>query len=53
MLFAKANFSMCAMDEKIYAFGGITVDQDQLDIVEVYDMPSNSWTYIGVMPNKL
>ncbi len=53
MLFAKANFSLCSMDEKIYAFGGITVDQEQLDIVEVYDMPSNSWTYIGVMPNKL
>lgn len=53
MLFAKANFSMCSMDGRIYAFGGITVDQDQLDIVEFYDLAANAWNYAGVMPSKL
>ena len=52
MLFAKANFSLCAMNNKIYSFGGITVDQDQLDIVEYYDMDENKWNYGGIMPNK-
>ena len=55
MLFAKTNFSMCAMDDMIYCFGGIatTVDQDQLDIVEAYDVNGDAWMYVGVMPSKL
>lgn len=52
MLFAKANFTLCAMDDRIYSFGGITVDQDQLDIVEYYDISENKWNYAGIMPHK-
>jgi hypothetical protein len=50
MLFAKANFTLCSMDDKIYSFGGVTTDQDQLDIVEYYDINQNKWHYIGKMP---
>ena len=50
MLFPKANFSLCAMNDKIYSFGGVTTDQDQLDIVEYYDIGQNKWHYGGKMP---
>ncbi len=50
MLFPKANFSLCAMNDKIYSFGGVTTDQDQLDIVEYYDIDQNKWHYVGKMP---
>jgi hypothetical protein len=50
MLFAKANFTLCAMDDKIYSFGGITKNQDQFDIVECYDSIENKWNYECSMP---
>jgi N-acetylneuraminic acid mutarotase len=50
MLFAKANFTLCAMDDKIYSFGGITKNQDQFDIVECYDLNENKWQYECSMP---
>lgn len=50
MLFAKANYSLCTMNDKIYSFGGITVGQIPLDIVEYYDIKENKWTYVGTMP---
>lgn len=50
MLFAKSNFSLCSLNNKIYCFGGITLDVDRLDIVECYDIDENKWTYIGTMP---
>ena len=50
MLFAKANFTLCAMDDKIYSFGGITKNQDQFDIVECYDSIENKWHYECSMP---
>lgn len=50
MLFAKSNFSMCALDNRIYTFGGITIDEDRIDIVEYYDIDESKWTYVGSMP---
>lgn len=50
MLFTKSNFALCEMNNKIYSFGGITADQDQLDIVEFYDIAQNKWHYLGKMP---
>lgn len=50
MLFAKSNFTLCSLRERIYSFGGITTDQDQLDIVEYYDITQNIWQYVGKMP---
>lgn len=41
---------MCAMDDRIYSFGGITIDEDRIDIVEYYDLNENKWTYVGSMP---
>lgn len=40
------------MNDRIYSFGGITSDQEQLDIVEYYDINENKWTYVGSMPHK-
>jgi hypothetical protein len=50
MLFAKANFSLCSMRDKIYSFGGITSGQNLLDIVEYYDTNENKWAYVCTMP---
>ena len=50
MLFAKSNFSLCSVNDKIYSFGGIALDTDRIDIVECYDIEENKWTYIGSMP---
>ncbi len=51
MLFAKANFSLCSLNNKLYSFGGITLDEDRIDIVECYDIVDNVWIYIGTMPS--
>ncbi|CAF0718298.1 unnamed protein product [Brachionus calyciflorus] len=52
MLFAKANFSLCALNnERIYSFGGISTGQIPLDIVESYDVIENKWCYVGTMPS--
>jgi N-acetylneuraminic acid mutarotase len=50
MLFAKANFSMCAMNGRIFAFGGVSTSQKPLDIVESFEVAENKWTYCGTMP---
>lgn len=50
MLFTKANLSLCAMNERIYSFGGVSAGQIPLDLVEFYDMNENKWTYFGSMP---
>jgi hypothetical protein len=51
MLFAKANFSLCALNNKLYSFGGITLNEERIDIVECYDIAENVWIYIGTMPS--
>ena len=47
MLFSKSNFNLCALNDKIYSFGGITKDGDQLDIVECYDITENKWSILN------
>lgn len=52
MLFAKANFSLCALNnKKLYSFGGISIGQIPLDVVECYDVAENKWSYVGTMPS--
>jgi N-acetylneuraminic acid mutarotase len=50
MLFAKANFSLCSMNDRVYSFGGLSTSQVPLDIVEHFDIAENKWTYFGKMP---
>jgi N-acetylneuraminic acid mutarotase len=50
MLFAKANFSLCVLNQRIYSFGGVSTGQIPLDIVEYYDIGDNKWIYVGSMP---
>ena len=52
MLFAKSNFSLCAMNNqnKLYSFGGVNSSQEPLDIVEMFDVAENKWTYVGSIP---
>lgn len=38
------------MNDRIYSFGGISIGQIPLDIVEYYDINENKWTYVGTMP---
>lgn len=52
MLFGKANFSLCSMDDRIYSFGGIIADQDQRDVVEYYEINENKWYYACSMPHR-
>lgn len=51
MLFAKANFSLCQMNNRVYSFGGVSTGQIPLDIVEYYDIGENKWIYVGSMPS--
>ncbi|XP_074662275.1 kelch repeat and BTB domain-containing protein 2-like isoform X2 [Tubulanus polymorphus] len=53
MLFPKANFSLACVDNKLYCFGGLTVNQHPTEIVERYDIAKNKWSYVGMMPTKL
>lgn len=50
MLFAKANFTLCVMGNRMYSFGGVSSGQIPLDIVEFYDIAENKWVYVGSMP---
>ena len=50
MLYPKANLSLCAMRNRIYAFGGVSSGQMPLDSVEYYDIDENKWVYAGTMP---
>lgn len=51
MLFAKSNFSLCSMNAKLYAFGGIVSGHIQSDVIESYDLEENQWSYVGTMPH--
>ncbi|XP_059162191.1 kelch-like protein 28 [Physella acuta] len=53
MLFPKSNFTLASVDNKIYSFGGLTLNQHPTEIVETYDIEKNQWNYVGMMPTTL
>lgn len=53
MLFQKSNFTLACIDNKIYSFGGLTLNQHPTEIVECYDITKNQWNYVGMMPTTL
>ena len=53
MLFPKSNFTLAAVDGKIYCFGGLTLNQLPTEIIESYDISKNRWNYVGMMPTTL
>ncbi|CAH1791048.1 unnamed protein product, partial [Owenia fusiformis] len=53
MLFPKSNFALVHLDGFLYCFGGLTVNQHPTEIIEKYDIESNRWTYVGMMPTTL
>lgn len=53
MLFPKSNFTLAYADQKIYCFGGLTVNQHPTEIIECYDIIKNRWNYVGMMPTTL
>ncbi|XP_041351470.1 kelch-like protein 7 [Gigantopelta aegis] len=53
MLFPKSNFTLVYLDEKIFSFGGLTINQHPTEIVECYDIVHNRWNYVGMMPCTL
>ncbi|GFR94917.1 kelch-like protein 20 [Elysia marginata] len=53
MLFPKSNFTLAALDRKIYSFGGLTLHQHPTEIVESYDLDLDRWNYVGMMPTTL
>ncbi|XP_060079210.1 kelch-like protein 28 [Ylistrum balloti] len=53
MLFPKSNFSLASLGGKIYCFGGLTENQHPTEIIEVYDIDKNRWSYQGMLPTSL
>ncbi|XP_033734838.1 kelch-like protein 20 [Pecten maximus] len=53
MLFPKSNFSLASLGGKIYCFGGLTENQHPTEIIEVYDINKNRWSYQGMLPTSL
>lgn len=53
MLFPKSNFSLAYVDGKVFCFGGLTLNQHPTEIVECYDIKTNRWNYVGMMPTTL
>ena len=52
MLFPKSNFSLACVQGKIYSFGGLTVKHHPTEIVEKYDIETDRWSYVTVMPTN-
>ena len=53
MLFPKSNFTLACLGKKIYCFGGVTENQHPTEIIEVYDIEKNRWSYQGMLPTTL
>lgn len=53
MLFPKSNFALAYIDNKIYCFGGLTLNQHPTEIIECFDIAMNRWSYVGMMPTTL
>ena len=53
MLFPKSNFVLAAVDNKLFCFGGLTINQHPTEIIECYDIKLNKWSYVGMMPTPL
>lgn len=53
MLFPKSNFTLASLGKKIYCFGGVTENQHPTEIIEVYDIEKNRWSYQGMLPTTL
>lgn len=53
MLFPKSNFALASFEGSIYCFGGLTVKQHPIEIVERYDIALNRWNYVGIMPTTI
>ena len=53
MLFPKSNFALAYVAGKIYCFGGLSDNQHPSEIVECYNIATNQWKYVGMMPALL
>ena len=53
MLFPKSNFALAYLSGKIYCFGGLSINQHPSEIIECYDVQSNQWKYVGMMPTTV
>ena len=53
MLFPKSNFSLACVQGKLFSFGGLTVKHHPTEIVEKYDIETDRWSYVTVMPAPL
>lgn len=53
MLFPKSNFTLAELSGKIYCFGGVTENQHPTEIIEVYDIQQNKWSYQGMLPTTV
>ncbi|XP_062595496.1 kelch-like protein 12 [Saccostrea cucullata] len=53
MLFPKSNFTLAELSGKIYCFGGVTENQHPTEIIEVYDIQHNKWSYQGMLPTTV
>lgn len=53
MLFPKSNFTLAELSGRIYCFGGVTDNQHPTEIIEVYDIQQNKWSYQGMLPTTV
>ena len=50
----RLELGVVALEEKIYAIGGFNLDGNEaIDVVEVYDTKTDTWTTVSPLPNKL
>ncbi len=50
---ARASLGLVAVAEKIFAIGGVGIDNQVTRLVEIYDSSSNSWTVGGSKPTAV
>ncbi len=49
----RAEMAIMSLDEKIYVVGGLDETESPLDVVEVYDTKTNSWSALSPLPEPL
>ncbi len=49
----RAEFAFTTYDDKIYLIGGFDKTESALDVVEVYDTKTNSWSTLSPLPEPI